>query len=475
MRVPEDPARLLRSLPPVHRLLGLPGVAALCERHGHDLVKSEAAALLAEARRRILSGEGSAALPEGDEGWAVALAERVSRRLAPRLRRVVNATGVVLHTNLGRAVLSEAAREALARVAGSFCNLELDLDTGERGSRQAHVADLLCRLTGAEAALAVNNNAAAVLLAVTALASGRSVIVSRGELVEIGGAFRIPEVLAQGGARLVEVGTTNRTRLEDYRAALAPDTALLLKVHQSNYRLVGFTEEVPLAALVALGREAGVPVLFDAGSGALLDLGRWGIRGEPVIGEAVAAGADLVAFSGDKLLGGPQAGILVGGRSWIERCRRHPLARAVRADKLALAALEATLRHYEDERVAVRDVPTLRMLTADPSELAERARALGELLRRRLGDGARVELVPGASRAGGGSLPGVDLPTTLVAVSPGGLSPERAAAALRRWDPPVIVRIADDRLLLDPRTLLPGDESVLADALAAIMRPTPPE
>lgn len=443
-------------------------------------MKDVAAALLGEARVRLRSPEarregGGPDLPADFDAWVDALREAVARSRMPRLRRVINATGVVLHTNLGRAVLSEAAREAVAAVAGVFSNLEMDLETGERGSRQAHVEDLLRRLTGAEAALVVNNNAAAVLLALSALASGREVIVSRGELVEIGGSFRIPEVMVQGGARLVEVGTTNKTRLEDYRSALGPDTALLLKVHPSNYRLVGFTEEVPLAELAALGREAGVPVLFDAGSGALLDLGRWGIRGEPVIREAVAAGADVVAFSGDKLLGGPQAGILVGGGGPIGRCRRHPLARAVRVGKLSLAALEATLKHYEDEGTALRDVPTLRMLTAEPGELAARAEALAVLLRGAVGAGAEVDLLPGASRAGAGALPEVDLPTTLVAVAPRHGSAGAAAAALRRHDPPVLVRVAGDRLLLDPRALLPGDDRLLAAAFAAVMTPAPAE
>lgn len=474
----DEPGRRspLRSLPSVHRLLASPRIRDLCDRHGRELVKDVAAALLSDARLRLRSagapreGAGPADLPADFAAWVDALHEAVARRLAPRLRRVINATGVVLHTNLGRAVLSEAAREAVAGVAGVFSNLEMDLETGERGSRQTHVEDLLRRLTGAEAALVVNNNAAAVLLALSALAAGREVVVSRGELVEIGGSFRIPEVMAQGGARLVEVGTTNKTRLEDYRSALGPDTALLLKVHPSNYRLVGFTEEVPLADLAALGREAGIPVMFDAGSGALLDLGRWGIRGEPVIREAVAAGADLVAFSGDKLLGGPQAGILVGRSAWIARCRRHPLARALRAGKLPLAALEATLKHYEDEGTALREVPTLRMLTAAPADLAARAEDLAGLLREAGGAGVEVDLLPGASRAGGGALPEVDLPTTLVAVAPRHLSAGAAAAALRRQDPPVLVRVAADRLLLDPRTLLPGDERLLALAFAAVMR-----
>lgn len=295
----------------------------------------------------------------------------------------MNATGVVVHTNLARAPLAPEAVAAVLGAAG-YCNLEMDLTAGRRGSRQDHVEPLLRRLTGAEAALAVNNNAAAVLLVLAALAAGRGVVVSRGELVEVGGSFRIPDVMAQSGARLAEVGTTNRTRLDDYRRAIGPETALLLKVHRSNYRLVGFTEEVELGELAGLAREAGVPLVLDAGSGALVDLSPFGVTGEPVVGQALAAGADLVTASGDKLLGGPQAGLILGRADLVERCRRHPLARALRVDKLCLAALEGTLRLYLDPERALRAVPVLAMIAAPVEEVERRARALARLAAGRL-------------------------------------------------------------------------------------------
>lgn len=465
--------RLLRALPAVHRLLEAGDIPALRARHGHRPVKEASEALLTGLRDHLSTAppEHLPAEPYPLDELAAQLAAEVNARRAPRLRRVINATGVVLHTNLGRALLSEAAREAILAVAGSFCNLELDLETGERGSRQSHVEGFLRHLTGAEAALVVNNNAAAVLLALSALAAGREVVVSRGELVEIGGSFRIPEVMAQGGARLVEVGTTNKTRAADYRQAITPDTALLLKVHPSNYRIVGFTAEVPLESLVAVGREAGLPVMYDLGSGALLPLEPFAAGGEPTAPAAIAAGADLVAMSGDKLLGGPQAGILLGRQMLIDRCRRHPLARAVRVDKFTLAALEATLRHYEDEAVARREVPTLRMLTASPGELADRARALCRLLRERVGESADINTSPGTSQAGGGSLPGLDLPTTLVTVAPRSFGAAALEERLRRGQPPVLARIAADRLLFDPRTLLPGEEEMVAAALVAALDP----
>lgn len=463
----EDRRRALRAIPAVHRLLEEGDLPSLRVRYGQAPVRQAADQFL-EGLRQRMQGASAGELAGMDlsvAALASLLAEEVGRLLAPRLRPVINATGVVLHTNLGRSVLSAEACAAMIRAAASYSNLELDLATGRRGSRQAPVEGLLPQLTGAEAAYVVNNNAAAVLLALTALARGRDVILSRGELVEIGGSFRIPDVLAQSGARLVEVGTTNKTRLEDYRRALGPETAVLLKVHTSNYRIVGFTEEVPLAELAALAREAGLPCLYDLGSGSLQNLARLDITGEPSVGEALAAGADLVAFSGDKLLGGPQAGCLVGRRDLVDACRRHPLARALRIDKLCLAALEATLAHYLDDAVARDRVPTLAMLAATPQELEARARALWQGLAARLGEGARVALAPGTSRAGGGSLPEADLPTTLVAVSPARLGVAALEARLRAGEPPVMARVAGDCLLLDVRTLLPGQEEPLAAAL----------
>ncbi len=471
---------MLRQIPAVHRLLEAPGIPALRERVGHAVVKESAEEMLASLRdeiRATAAADGAATrdgrpLPDLSlEALARRLEEAVARRLAPRLRPVINATGVVLHTNLGRAPLSAAAIRAMVEVAGRYSNLEMDLATGERGSRHSLVDDLLRKLTGAEAAMVVNNNAAAVLLALSALAAGRQVIVSRGELVEIGGSFRIPEVMAQSGAGLVEVGTTNKTRAADYRRAVGPDTALFLKVHTSNYRIIGFTEEVPLTELVAMGRELGLPVMYDLGSGVLAGRFAAGLGDEPNVREAVAAGADLVTFSGDKLLGGPQAGIIAGRGDLVELCRRHPLARALRIDKLTLAALEATLKLYLDGALALREVPVLRMLATPPEELARRAEHLAAVLRRRLGGRARVTCQPGASRSGGGSLPGLDLPTTLVSVEPQGLSVDLLAGALRLGDPPVLARIAGDHLLLDPRTLLPGEDEAVAEAVVRAFDP----
>ena len=370
------------------------------------------------------------------------------------LRRVLNATGVVVHTNLGRAPLAAAARAAVARAAEGYANLELDLGTGERGSRQAHVEGLLRELTGADAALVVNNCAAATLLAAAALAGpGREIVVSRGQLIEIGGAFRVPEVVAQAGARLVEVGTTNRTRLGDYASVLGEDTGAILRAHPSNFRTLGFVEEVEIEALCGLG----VPVIDDVGSGVLAeDLEV--LAGEPPVRRSVRAGAAVVCCSGDKLLGGPQAGLLVGTHEAVAACRRHPLARAVRIDKLSLAALEATLALYRDPELARRQLPVLAMLSAGDDELRARAE--------RLAAATGGEVVPGAAKVGGGALPLLELPGPVVALDPGPQGADALAAALRAGDPPLVGRIQDDRLLLDPRTLTDAE----ADLAAAVVR-----
>jgi L-seryl-tRNA(Ser) seleniumtransferase len=376
---------------------------------------------------------------------------------------------VVLHTNLGRALLSPLALERLLAVAAAYSNLEMDLASKERGSRYVHVAALLSRLTGAEDALVVNNNAAAVLLALESLAEGREVIVSRGELIEIGGEFRIPEIMRRSGARLREVGTTNRTHLRDYAEAIGPETALLLKVHTSNYRVVGFTAAVSSRELADLGRERGVPVMEDLGSGSLIDLRSHGFPPEPTVVETVAAGVDVVSFSGDKLLGGPQAGIVVGRGELVARLRRNPLNRALRIDKLTLAALEATLVAYEDGS-ARETVPTLRLLTEPLAGIRSRARRLLAALPQDVRVGVRATIVQATSQVGGGALPTVELPTAAVAL---GASPEQARAldaALRSGNPPVIGRVADDRLLLDCRTVLASQVRPLARAVSAAAR-----
>ena len=418
----------------------LAGDERLAGAAARPLLVSAARSALARAREEILAGADP-----GD------LFERVELELAAargaHLRRAINATGVIIHTNLGRAPLAREALERVNAVAGGYSNLEYDLGEGGRGSRQDHVAPILRRLTGAEAALVVNNNAAAVLLALAALAEGREVLVSRGELIEIGDGFRIPDVLARSGARLREVGTTNRTRAVDYERAIGPETALLLRVHQSNFRVVGFTEQPRLAELVRVGRAHGLPVVADLGSGVLVEL-----EDEPSARDALAAGAELVCFSGDKLLGGPQAGIVVGRAALVERLRRHPLQRALRADKLTLAALEATLALYLDPERAAREIPVLRMLAEPLEEVRARAERLARLV------GGEVEHT--VARVGGGALPLAELPSFACAVE------KELAEPLREADPPVVALVRDGRCLLDCRTIGEGDLDEVAHAVA---------
>lgn len=464
--ISETQQALLRQIPSVEEVLQWPEVRGWLARHPRPLVLEAIRDALAARRAAILKGGSREESP-------ATLLEEAGRRLAslsrPSLRPVINATGVVLHTNLGRAVLSPAALARLQAVAGGYSNLEYDLEAGQRGKRFRHLEPLLCRLTGGEAAFVVNNNAAAVLLVLNTLAQGREVIVSRGELVEIGGSFRIPEVLERSGARLREVGTTNKTRLRDYERAITDQTALLLKVHTSNYRIVGFVQEVSVAELVALGRERQIPVVHDLGSGTLVDLRRYGAGEEPTVQESLQAGADLVTFSGDKLLGGPQAGIIVGRYALVDRLRANPLARALRMDKLTLAALEATLQAYHAEDRAVAEIPALRMLCLPLEALKERAERLTETLRGAAGAFAAMAVQEETSQAGGGSLPLAHLPTFVVALSPRVCSAGELEARLRRGDPPVIARIKEGRLLLDPRTILDGQEPILAQAVRAAL------
>jgi L-seryl-tRNA(Ser) seleniumtransferase len=434
-------------------------------------VVAAARAVLAE-RRRIVQAARSAEELDAVALDAPALLPRVRAAVAAagawQLDRVINATGVVLHTNLGRAPLGSAALVRLAVVAARYSNLELDVRAKTRGSRYEHVDRLLCRLSGAEASLVVNNNAAAVLLALESLARGREVVVSRGELIEIGGAFRIPDILARSGARLIEVGTTNRTRLADYADAITAGTALLLKVHPSNYRVVGFTAGVTTAELADLGQAQGVPVLEDLGSGCFVDLRPWGLPREPTVPETVAAGADVVTFSGDKLLGGPQAGIVLGRRSLVERLRKNPLNRALRIDKLTLAALEATLRAYEDPTTASREVPVLRMLSEPAAAVRRRARRVLRRVSEPVREALGLAVVADRSEVGGGALPLAELPTAALAL---GTRTHRAAALdarLRGGQPPVIGRIRADRLLLDCRTVMDDEVPLLAAALTAL-------
>jgi L-seryl-tRNA(Ser) seleniumtransferase len=434
---------LLRRLPSVEELARtLRGVP-------HRVAVAAAREQVAEARERILAGDESSASPAALQEGAAARAAALAR---PSLRAVINATGVILHTNLGRAPLAPAAVDAVAEAAARYSNLEYDLESGERGSRQAHVESLLQELTGAESALAVNNKAAAVTLALAAIASGREVVVSRGQLVEIGGSFRIPEILEASGARLVEVGTTNRTRLADYEAAMGSDTAALLRVHQSNFRTVGFVEEASLDELCALGAERGVAVIDDLGSGALAQ-----IADEPRVRESIDAGVDLACFSADKLLGGPQAGILAGRAETVGLCRREPLARAVRIDKLQLAALQATLRLHREPGPAA--VPALAMLAATEESLESRATRMA------LAIGPSASVIHSTSRPGGGALPLVELEGPVCVVDAAELGAEQLARRLEAGEPPVVTRIHDGRVVLDPRTITDEEAETAAEAV----------
>jgi L-seryl-tRNA(Ser) seleniumtransferase len=442
-------AAALRSLPSVDALLRAVARSRAFTGYPRALLAGTLRAVLAEARAAVARSD---AVPD-TEALLARAAERLAALAAPSLRRVVNASGVVLHTNLGRAALAESAVAALRATAAAPSNLELDLATGRRGRRDAHVEAPLCALTGAEAATVVNNNAAAVLLALDTLADGREVIVSRGELVEIGGAFRIPDIVAKSGAVLREVGTTNRTHRRDIERALGERTALLLKVHPSNYRITGFTAAVALADLVAIGAAHGVPVMEDLGSGALVDLTAYGLPAEPVVADRVRAGADVVTFSGDKLLGGPQCGVLVGRRAIIDAMRENPLYRALRCDKLTLAALEATLRLYRTAPDLAAVLPSLRDLTRPIAELERVGTAACALLRAALGPAYAVAVVDTVAEIGSGAQPTQPLQSKAIAITHTAIAPQALAARFRAAAPPIIGRVADDRFLLDLRCI----------------------
>lgn len=459
-----DKQELLRALPKVDEVLGLPALAGDIEQRGHAAVATAVRAVVDELRAGVLGG-GRTALP-GEAEMAGLVLSKIQRDAAPSLRRMVNATGVILHTNLGRAPLAEEAAQAVQDVALGYANLEYNVEAGSRGSRYSHVEALLCELTGAEAAMVVNNNAGAVLLMLAALAAGKQAIVSRGELVEIGGAFRVPDIMALSGARLCEVGTTNRTRTADYERAIEPEgSGVLFKAHTSNYKMVGFTEEAPLVELVALGKRYAMPVLYDIGSGSLLPLGPAGIPGEPSVPDCVASGADVVSFSGDKLLGGPQAGILLGKRDAIAQIRSHPYTRALRIDKLTLAALEATLRLYRDTERAKQRIPTLRMLFATQAEMREKAARLKAALALPESVAAVVDT---DGQMGGGSLPGEVLHSAAVRIAPRAITVNTLEEALRRFAVPIVGRIAHEALLLDVRTVEEEDFGYLAQCLHAV-------
>lgn len=447
-----------RALPSVDRLLGDDRVKALAAEYSAATVLEAARESIEAARRAISAGQA----PHLFDSLVDSIIERVRSVAAATLRPVINATGIILHTNLGRAPLSDEAVAAMDAVSRGYSTLELDLETGDRGSRTVHVEDLLCRLTGAEAALAVNNNAGAVLLGLSALASARGVIISRGQMVEIGGGFRIPDIMAESGAVLVEVGTTNRTYLADYEAAVNSDTAAVLRVHTSNFRIVGFATSPSLEELVRLTRERRLLLLDDLGSGCLLDTVQFGLGKEPTAQESLEAGADLVFFSGDKLLGGPQAGVIAGRRDLVSILKRHPLARALRLDKAALAAMQATLIHYVKGET-LQKVPVWRMIATPVAEIEERARRWADSL------GPPASVVEGRSMVGGGSLPEESLPTVLLALPGNGLDLDALSRRLRLGEPPVIARIERDTLLLDPRTVDPRDDEALVAALKSAL------
>lgn len=446
-------ASLLRGIPSVERVLQTALAQALAAEFGREWVTEAVRSVQEDLRTRLREGQSVGETSLSPEAIAQEAALWLHAQFAPRLRRVINATGTVIHTNLGRALLGRAVAEYLAESSRHYVALEYDLEAGQRGHRDAIVEPLLQRLTGGEAATVVNNNAAAVFLCLNTLAKGKEVIVSRGELIEIGGSFRIPEVMAASGALLREVGTTNRTHLRDYREAINENTALLLKVHPSNYRILGFTAEVPMEDIVALGREFHLPTMEDLGSGALVDLRAFGLPYEPVVRDRVALGVDLVTFSGDKLLMGPQAGIIVGRRALIERIRRNPLMRVVRVGRLILAALEATLRLYLHPQRLAEHLPPLAMLTRPAEEVKEQAEALRARLAPMLRGKATVAVEPTVSEIGSGALPLEGVPSWALTLRPHQVSAERLAAALRRHSPPILGRLQDQRLFLDLRTL----------------------
>lgn len=451
-----------REIPSVDRLLGSDAFTNLLARAPRRLVLEAVQQVQDELRAALAAGTTP---PEriAEPAWYAARADEALARLQrPSLRPVINATGVVLHTNLGRAPLAAAARVAIERAASGYSNLEYDVEKGARGSRYDHCGALLCRLTAAEAALVVNNNAAALVLALNTLAEGRESIISRGELVEIGGSFRVPEIMARSGTRMVEVGATNRTHLPDYAGAITERTALLLKVHRSNFRVSGYTSEVEAAELAELARARGLSLLNDLGSGLLLPAETLGLPHEPTPGEVLAAGADVVTMSGDKLLGGPQAGILLGRRDLIARMRRNPLCRALRVDKLTIAALEATLSLYLEPDRARREIPILRMLTMEVEEIRNRAQAFRGRL---AAAGIDAGVLRGASAIGGGALPDCELPTVLVRLAPGRVSARELESRMRTGDPHVVARTIEGAVCLDLRTVLESQEEALLGAI----------
>ncbi|OGP90249.1 MAG: L-seryl-tRNA(Sec) selenium transferase [Deltaproteobacteria bacterium RBG_16_47_11] len=464
--------QFLRKIPSVDEVLSMPEIADLLKTYSRVVVVEAIRTGLGRLRAEILNKEELSDLEDtlfSFEHLYPLFQKEIELQIQPRLRRVINATGVVIHTNLGRSLLHPSAVQHLLDIARNYSNLEYNLDRGERGSRYSHVEEILCRLSGAESAMVVNNNAAAVLLALNTLAEGREVIVSRGELVEIGGAFRIPDVMKRSGAFLREVGTTNRTYISDYQKAIGPQTALLLKIHTSNFRVMGFTSDASLDELVRLGRQHHLPVMNDLGSGCLVDLTQYGLEKEPTVQEAIKTDVDVVTFSGDKLLGGPQGGIILGKKNFLDLIKINPLTRALRIDKLILAALESTLLLYLDEKRAMEEIPILRMLKGDLSALKKRGRRLLKRLSETIRQRTELSLKEETSQVGGGALPLQELPTIVLALRPIDFSVNRLEESLRKVEPPIISRISKEELILDMRTVLDEEIPLLAAGLEKVL------
>jgi L-seryl-tRNA(Ser) seleniumtransferase len=459
--------KLLASLPSVDEILksdkGLEWQESFPRRYVLKAIRE----IIEEKRQAILKDELKEISPES---LLPDIQNRIERLSSFSLKPVINATGVVIHTNLGRSVLSEEILENVKKVACGYSNLEYDLEKGERGKRYSHIQRVLNEITGAESSLIVNNNAAAVFVCLTALAKGKEVIVSRGELVEIGGSFRIPDVMSSSGAILREVGTTNKTHLHDYEKAINENTALLLKVHQSNFRTIGFTKQVEIEDLVTLGRKHNMPVMFDLGSGCLIDLKPYGVHIEPTVQDIVKSGCDIVTFSGDKLLGGPQGGIIVGKAELIENIAKNPLMRAVRIDKLTLSAFEAVLMHYLDEEKAKKEIPTLKMLLQNVNEIKARAKKIAAKLHREIKeDIADIEVMADSSQSGGGALPEIEFKTYVIAIRPKKLSVNKLEERLRHGNPPIIARIKEDALIIDARTIADWEIEVLVKGIEGVL------
>jgi L-seryl-tRNA(Ser) seleniumtransferase len=465
--------KYLSHIPNVDRILAEPEMVQLENLYPRGIILEAVRRGLDHLRQRIMAAQGPADLDESIfsfENLLPHFMEEIQNQINPKLKRVINATGVVIHTNLGRSLLHEGAIEHISQVSRHYSNLEFDLNQGKRGSRYSHVEEILCRLTGAEAALVVNNNAAAVLLVLNTLADGKEVIVSRGQLVEIGGAFRIPDVMKRSGAILKEVGTTNRTHLSDYEGAIDEDTALILKVHTSNFRIVGFTSDVALEELAELAHSHHLPIMEDLGSGCLIDLSKYGLDREPTVQEVIKGGADIVTFSGDKLMGGPQAGIILGREEYVQRIKVNPLNRALRIDKLTLAGLESTLLIYLDEAKAIREIPTLRMLTYSRDELRKKAQRLSRKIRAKIPRGLSIGVRDDVSQVGGGAYPVQLLPTYVVTLKPDHGSVNQLEEGLREGKPPIIARVSKEEVLLDVRTIWNDEGNLIVGGIEKSLR-----